>query len=1845
MSQRYPPPRDRDRSPPPRQFDRRSSTTYTPLPASQSYRPGDSGSSLERPAPRGPRADSFRGTPRGRGTGFATRGGDSWDRDRERDRDRDSRALSATFRRDDDRSEWTRRGDDRPGFNRDRPPYVGRDVRERSASPIRQRRDSKDSTGLPFNRPADTGSSYLPGSVRGGADRGRGRGGWDRSRGRTSFIGERERELFPNRSRSRDGWREREREVDRGRNFGNEPDRFDRRDLDRTTDREPRNREHDIWQRDPSPGRGIIINRIPSPGALSSISQDRPAKLGFDRKPSTSITIQQLRDERRENQSDQFVPRKEPLRRDPTLPSAQAPPAFQSMTSTGLDYGDDPVSFSVDPPVAVDHKTHQTKADAPRPRPAPPAPPAQTTLPPSAPKAERSTVSTNLVPTAEYNSRSDPISRSERAPLQETIPRQSPEISKVPTAPQATRLPPQSTLLDRPLPSNIPSGPRLGAPAPYIPRTSPVVQQSVLPSAPARHITNLDTRPIPNAPTGPKNASIIAPSGPRVVVPTGPANAQNVAPSSISWSRPKTSIDHPPTKPSIMSAMKPHPPNRPSILGGQKRSPIPINARMVEPARSPITSSHLMPMKTDQYSDDQKQRDADMSNAASEDEDDDESPDSELDELDLANSEEKHQKDMQILRSKLPAPILQNNHIVSRLIRLQFLFMIAEGQVPAEIQLSADSRDITMLDHAEERFISPDQTPPEDQLPILEHPKPRGRPLKESPINPIPTPPLDDLPYDRDDDFEERFREFAIDEVENEKLTDMLRNQFEKDVWSEKEDLQELEEFYKRKYPEWKYEIDRYEQMRRDLEATPDPGSPGGQSVASIPQSVERPIGRAIRNATEFDMEKALLLSQQSAREEEEKREREAASNARPNYDVEAEVPAMLKPADREPCWSFQDTNTFVPTDRAVHLMQYIPPEDDFTAEEQADFIKAFCQTPKRWGIIADHVPGRSYQECIIHYYLTKNEANYKEHWRRSQPKRKRGRAATRPRSTALLADMPMNDDPDSTPAPVTDSGRPKRAAAPTFGDLPEGEPSTLPAAKRQQVTTKEGIDPAAKTDKSRKGAKGTKVRRTKAQILADQQAAAIAAGVDPATLKTAPGKTRTLAAAKPEPVISQHVPRQPDFDLSNISPPATSGPMRQRTPPLPQVTSYWSVPEQQKFRQLVGYYGRDYVRIADFMKTKSQAMIKNYYSREVQRGDLEIERMAQIAEDKINRGQPLGTLPSPIVPPKRKYDTPSLSSRPLGGPDSVDPDRSPLPSRASHVEDFPSNTIHRDASGSLVTKSSPRTDLLHHSPLHLPVQAKVEEFGRDRSLGPQKVTLGPQRGMFDEPYIHNRQARVRDDPILQHHPPHVVDLRGGGELRDSRLQMRDQQSQQSSSMRSQWQQQMEADRAILMARERSRTSGLAHATTTAVDQRVAELSAMQNEPPRFSGQSPHVTTQQTAIPRHEPYNLYPVHHQMQSHQSQQQQSVPVKQEAPKPPTKRSNVFGLLNDDPPDKPLKRSSTDSTSRMVATPPLQPVAPQPQPFQSRLHEEMHARQSGYGTAPPQNNHRNINDLRSAYSNSPMPSPRQDWLDKFDPRNSAADRSANHSPLYSVIPPTSSALSRPPITEPLRALDSSQRRPPIGRSGIPSPPRQNSPVPSFRPSSAAPQHNRMSSIGVDPRSQIPYHQPTSASATPISSLHRREPSTDYRSNRPMTIQEFKAASDRDPRDLDRLNRDDILRHADSRPDLRDRDRDIRDIYRAERIVPSTQPGGFGYQAPTRTFTPPGFDPRMQHNQHAHQQHHGISVHQQGQQVMSHHHQQGLHGYRHEQTQQQQPRYGVPPSSLAPPSGHFRAFSDDRR
>jgi hypothetical protein len=1207
---RYAPP-SRERSPP--RYDRRSSTYGS----GSSYRAAnDAPAPIDRDPPRGPRADNFRGgypyapTVRGRGAAsFSNRPADTW-RDRDRDRERDARPPQAYRAREDDRPDWTRR--DRDLGPPDRAPAAARDVRtypprERSVSPVRARRDSRESIPPLVTRQSDTGPAF-----RGGLGRGRGRGDWDRLRGRGSFVGDRgpERDLFSNRSPSRDaGWRDRD--YDRGRPAGPEADRSDRFDR---RERSREHRDHDIWQRDASPARVTTGPgaRAPSPARSAGqyVPNDRSSKMDYElsRRPSAVAAPSALaRDPRRDPDQPDYFGRND-LRRESSHPILYQPPTTQPASATaGLDYGPPPSVPAITPSEKPPTQQKAIKPESPAVLSTPfqpPSGPRADRMPQSAPYTQKPPAAIDAV---KQESGSQPARTSTTNSPTELFPKKMEQ--KPEQKPPATQTP------DKTMPPNVPSGPRSSFGSSF--RSRPPLSDSsnsLLTPKPAP----IDSRS-PSIPTGPRSArerevNRDAREGrDGVWLPGQPGT------SSRSWISPDYN-----RKPSIMSPINR---DRPAFVptGPRSQSLLPPSGdkgRGYPPGSASGPGSSVTPSKAGSKDagrplgltpqDAQTSDDVDMSLPVSS---DDEADEDEFDEDDFAASEEKYAKERKTLEERKPPALLHDNVIRGLLVKMQLLHMIANNIEIATFN-GKDVADKTTRETgaSETGLPSPEELSEEQEQPEIRHPQPRGRPLREPPVNPIPTPPVEDLPYLSKQTSQPMIFDDSDDEVQRESVTTLIRQEFEREAFDWQDELQEMAVDYRGKYAAWKQDTANLDHAQRETQLSPAPASPAPSAAPSLTPSVNHERTRGGRNTTEADLQAAIALSQQTMKEEEERREREAASSAVPNFDHEAVVPPMMKPSDRE-LYHFDDTNKLISSELALEVFAYVPPEDDFTEEEQLTFIQAYCQTPKKWGKIADVLPGRTYQDCITHYYLTKGEAKYKEHLRRSQPKRRRGRAATKPRSTALMSELVYRSGEEGVVA-VTDTGRPRRAAAPTFGDTTvDGDPTAAaPAAKRIAVSGKDiAAEGSTKTPRGRKAGTTTKTRRTKAQIQADQQAAAQAAqaaALAPSTLgEASPQKpvavkdrARPILRAGEAPVrpdvmqgLEMHKLAEPEMAQYGLMDPDRLMPtMAGHVPNQP--TSYWSVPEQQKFPQLIAYYGRDFSAIADFMKTKTSTMVSTEF-------------------------------------------------------------------------------------------------------------------------------------------------------------------------------------------------------------------------------------------------------------------------------------------------------------------------------------------------------------------------------------------------------------------------------------------------------------------------------------------------------------------------------------------------------------------------------------------------------------------------------------------------------------------------
>lgn len=92
----------------------------------------------------------------------------------------------------------------------------------------------------------------------------------------------------------------------------------------------------------------------------------------------------------------------------------------------------------------------------------------------------------------------------------------------------------------------------------------------------------------------------------------------------------------------------------------------------------------------------------------------------------------------------------------------------------------------------------------------------------------------------------------------------------------------------------------------------------------------------------------------------------------------EAKIPKLINDPMEVALFSYVDLNQFVSDPLEYYYIDRFDPRDVWTEDEQAIFSARYKATPKQFGVIAAGLPGRSAQDCVVHYYKTKKMLDYR---------------------------------------------------------------------------------------------------------------------------------------------------------------------------------------------------------------------------------------------------------------------------------------------------------------------------------------------------------------------------------------------------------------------------------------------------------------------------------------------------------------------------------------------------------------------------------------------------------------------------------------------------------------------------------------------------------------------------------------------------------------------------------------------------------------------------------------------------------------------------------------------------
>lgn len=1130
------------------------------------------------------------------------------------------------------------------------------------------------------------GQSYHP--SRDDPGRGRGRTEWTpRARGRPSFHDE--RGDFRGRSRSPQS-----RSLRRDRSLSRERwqpphDRFldssiDRREVEKSLDRDERPRDDGRFRNDryliDSRYNGTIVNAEKHPDSANVRAQRecKQFKQDYTTHIAASTDHSLLAVERGQlNYDEQHIRTSSP----PTAPDV---PAFgssqtrnsqrvapeQKQTPSSPPFRPLPSRVFLQSEPNPSSPTYQHPQTAPletRPTPISPKPdPSQ--IAPKAPKAERCDPSPMITEPSEIRSQ---------------VKQESPNLA------------PSSTDKSTDPPMNAPTGPSFKPPAaprdpsPSMLRSPPPRPRQLVgvPSGPKASVSPLANRQGPsspgfNPPVGPRVVGV--PSSPSVTsVPTGPraerTNLPNPRPAIghtglASWQWTRSDATSTTGRASSVPAKRSNDGERKGagdlVLNEQSKNSMlgPTDHQHPSVDHDPIVKIPRLDGSDNRESMERETQPGKSLQDSNDEPSGLEEEAGEFDDVDIANRQQKYQQDVSRLQAQMID--LSSNKLrgtsplrtLNLLDRLSLEDLCSFFDAPRS-RKPTGQRNVDQKSPGTEQAVSiPEQSEqPQFSLPLIRRPAPKPAPsLSPSPVgspeiqalpflNSSPRPFCDIEALQENLERQENIRELLLHELKRQQIRDDTVD----------DDLR-LE--YKYRYREWRRHVKTLDSQKSSREVGNPESTENGmrQSTTETSPPLQTPLEpRRRMQATDYEFEQVLEMSKREAEQKaQEIRERDAA-NAKPNWELEANVPELIH--SREvPFAIFSDTSCLRNPRELCSLWELQPPADDFTKDEHDTMLQNFKDFPKKFGKIAGGLEGRGYKDCINHYYATKWSGQYKpprDKRRRAKNPRVKTGPNQRPRANVLISNFedakPDLYDGDDASAPLnayTESGRPKRAAAPTFKDKDQGEQptQTTPAKKSNKGDSNVERTVEKSSRKPRGGPKEPRQRKGRNVALAKRDSkspekmdASFENGHPSSRDLEGANSLAALGSSQP-PLLQRPPSNAPSFAVEPAQSArptlhAEAGKIQQvRSGSTTGTSSYWSVHEVDLFPQLIARYGTDWTSIAQEMRNKTHTMIKNYYGR-LRNSRPDIEAIANDANERRAKGE---------QPPTTVVSTPALSGR-----------------------------------------------------------------------------------------------------------------------------------------------------------------------------------------------------------------------------------------------------------------------------------------------------------------------------------------------------------------------------------------------------------------------------------------------------------------------------------------------------------------------------------------------------------------------------------------------------------------------
>lgn len=371
------------------------------------------------------------------------------------------------------------------------------------------------------------------------------------------------------------------------------------------------------------------------------------------------------------------------------------------------------------------------------------------------------------------------------------------------------------------------------------------------------------------------------------------------------------------------------------------------------------------------------------------------------------------------------------------------------------------------------------------------------------------------------------------------------------------------------------------------------------------------------------------------------------------HFQAAASIPEMIMDPLKKESMKYYDVNDLVTDKESWATNILVDANMTFSSEEHELFVEAYLAHPKKFGKISLYMGSlRTPEECVLHYYQTKHECDYKSMLLEKNKRRKSGiskKKRKKEKTVDNCAEVSLDHGSGSMNYEVgnleeglvvVDNGTHESdvcnkkmitngtgdADSEVSGDIKYREIDGAPP-ERYQVLSEVSVE-----DSSSLGA-------LRAHELAlDEQSRPLSSQKQPEMAQLSASMIATLKReteiANPNlPVLEPNVPFQGKLDNSNsVNYPSQgkraldkaadshdiSSVKKKFKGAVEHKTSYWSVKESQTFPELLKKYGSQWSMISSILGTKSATMVRNYYQRNAsQNGWKSLVEQADLTKDK----------------------------------------------------------------------------------------------------------------------------------------------------------------------------------------------------------------------------------------------------------------------------------------------------------------------------------------------------------------------------------------------------------------------------------------------------------------------------------------------------------------------------------------------------------------------------------------------------------------------------------------------------